>query len=372
MVIKCKKNYYEILGVTPDSDANEIKTSYRNLARKYHPDVNKAPDSSQKFKDVLEAYKTLSDTVKRKQYDMVNGFYKKTENKKVDNNSNSQSNFKRTKSHYEDDFDDFEDFVDSKKSEDKTTSKNNNKKENFNKKQKPDNYSKWFFKSRVNSILDEISKNHNKEAFVKQEPKNGDDVNTSISITVEEAINGTERVLNIMHKEVCPHCKGRKFINGAKCQQCEGTGFYQENRKITVKVPSGVKNNSKLRLVGEGNPGFFGGKNGNLYITLLVESDKNIKIDGNNICYNLAVSPFEAVLGGEIDIPNAKGNIKFVLPKMTNSGQQFRIAKKGIETNGHVGDMIITVVIQLPEKLSGDEIKMYEKLKDLSKSNVRE
>ena len=76
MVIKCKKNYYDILGVTPDSDENEVKNSYRKLARKYHPDINKSPESTVKFKDILEAYETLSDITKRKQYDMLNGFYK--------------------------------------------------------------------------------------------------------------------------------------------------------------------------------------------------------------------------------------------------------------------------------------------------------
>ena len=139
-----------------------------------------------------------------------------------------------------------------------------------------------------------------------------------------------------------------------------------------MKVPAGIKDNSKLRLQGEGNPGFFGGKNGNLYINVLIEPDKNMKLDGNNILYNLPISPFEAVLGGEIEVPSFDGKIKFVLPAMTNSGQQFRIARKGLKTNGNVGDMIITVEIQLPSTLTDDEISMYTKLKKMSKSCVRE
>ena len=100
--MKCKKNYYDILGVTPDSDNSEVKTSYRHLARKLHPDVNKDPDSVQKFKDVLEAYETLSDENKRKQYDMLNGFYKrpKPNFSKINNdnlNKDYKTNFKNNK-----------------------------------------------------------------------------------------------------------------------------------------------------------------------------------------------------------------------------------------------------------------------------------
>lgn len=374
MAIKSKKNYYDILGVTPDTNINEVKASYRRLARKYHPDVNKEAGSEDKFKDVCEAYETLSNETKRKQYDMLNGFYKKPQQKvkKEEAPKTKQPPPPQQKSHYEDDFEEFDEFEDFDEPE--TTPKENHKEEKTeNKKtEKHDNYTSWFFRKRVDSILDEISKNHNKEKNFYHEPKDGNDVNTDISISFTEAISGTERILNIMHKELCPHCQGRKFINGAKCPKCGGSGIFEERRKITVKVPAGVKNNAKLRLPGEGNPGFYGGKNGNLYIRLNIEPDKNLKIEGNNILYNLPISPFEAVLGGEIEIPSFGGNIKFTLPSMTNSGQQFRIAKKGLKTNGNFGDMIITVEIQLPTDLSDDEVSMYAKLKKMSKCSVRE
>lgn len=374
MVMKCKKNYYDILGVTPESDKNEVKASYRKLARKFHPDVNRDFGSEEMFKAVLEAYETLSDDKKRIEYNTKNGFYKKSKQDFTQKEANSKETQKpKAKSHYEEDYDeefedDFEDF------EYNQNTKTDNKQQ-FKKNYKT-NYSNWFFKDRVNSILDEISKNHakknnNKETF-KHELKNGDDITTTISITLSEAISGTERILNIMHKELCPHCQGRKFINGSKCTKCNGTGIFELKKKITVKIPAGVKNNNKLRLIGEGNPGFHGGKDGNLYINIIVEDDKNIKIEGNNIIYNLAVSPFEAVLGEEIEIPVFGGFVNFTLPPITSSGQQFRIAKKGLKTNGNVGDMIINVQIKLPEKLSDDELNLYAKLKKMSKTSVRE
>lgn len=376
MVIKCKKNYYDILGVTPDSDFAEVKSSYRFLARKFHPDVNKDPDSARIFKDVLEAYETLSDETKRKQYDMINGFYKKPKmnfsQEHNDSNLNSETFSKN------------EHFKNS--SSKKKQSKSAEKDENFNKSLKQDSmkntysqkketkhesYSNNFFRKHINSILDEISKTHREKPF-NSSPKDGDDIYTEIVIPFTESVSGTERVLNIMHRELCPHCKGRKFINGTKCSKCNGNGVYELKRRITIKIPAGVKNHAKLRLLNEGNPGFFGGKNGNLYVTINIEPDKNLKVDGSNILYNLKISPFEAVLGCKIDIPSADGIINLEIPAMTKTGQQFRIARKGLKTNGNVGDMIINVEIQLPDNLSADEISMYSKLKKMSQSCVRE
>lgn len=362
MVVRCKKNYYSILGVTPDSDNDEVKSSYRRLARQYHPDVNKDPDSAGKFKDILEAYETLSDDTKRKQYDMVNGFYKTPKR-------DFSKKYNRSYNYNEDlDEDDFEE--DSSENEEKSSSDKQQFEKKYKKTQET-SYSQSFFQDKVSSILDEISRKHS-EKKQKRTPKNGDDVFTEITISLTEAVSGSERILNIMHKEHCPHCDGRKFINGTKCSKCGGTGIYEINRKITVKIPAGVHNNSKLRLVGEGNPGFFGGTNGNLYITLKVEKDDNMQIDGNNILYKLYISPFEAVLGAQIKVPSYDGKINLTIPPMTQNGQQFRLSKQGLKTNGKFGDMIITVEIQLPKDLSDEEIRLYKELKKSSKNNVRE
>ncbi len=364
MTIKCKKNYYDILGVTPDSDNAEVKTSYRHLARIYHPDVNKSPESIEKFKDIIEAYETLSDEIKRKQYDMLNGFYKtpnkgfekKSETKKED----KKPEFKETSSAKS------SSFVEKENNNDKEGKQTQNKKQDIY-----ETYTQKFFKDKVSSILDEISRKHAEKAS-KRQPKDGDDVHTEVSITLTEAVRGCERVLNIMHKELCPHCSGRRFINSSKCPKCGGTGVYQTNRKLTVKIPKGVRNNSKLRLAGEGNPGFFGGNNGNLYITIKVEKDEHMQLDGNNVIYKLPISPFEAVLGSIVEVPAFDGNINLTIPPMTQSGQKFRIANKGIMTNGQVGDMIISVEIQLPKTLSEDEVSMYTKLKKMSQNSVRD
>ena len=374
MTMKCKKNYYDILGVTPDSDNDEVKSSYRKLARKYHPDVNKDFGSAELFKDVLEAYEILSDDKKRKNYDMINGFYKTPKDSYTSNSQNFNSFSDENKSEDKKNTSPSDEFKKASKntfSNSSNQNNNDNNKKHKDKNYNHDNYSAKFFKDRINSILDDIVKSHF-DRTARHEPKNGEDISTQIEISLSESITGTERVLNIMHKEICPHCRGRKFINSAKCPKCDGQGIYEEKRKITVKIPKGVKNKTKLRLIGEGNPGFYGGHNGNLYIDIIVIQDKNTTYDGNNILYTLPITPYEAVLGGEIDIPTCEGIIKFVLPSLTSSGQQFRIAQKGLKTNNNFGDMIITVEIQLPKELSDDEINLYEKLKKLSKTNIRE
>lgn len=346
MVIGVRKNYYEILGVTPDSDVQDVKFAYRKLARKYHPDVNKAPESAQKFKDVLEAYEVLSDEKKRKQYDMLNGFYK-TPKQKVKSES--------AKNEY-------------KKSEQAKSSTINENTTRPTFEENKEAFQKNNFKSAINDILDGIAK----EKKNKKIPKKGSDIYSEITISLEDSVRGTSRVVNVMHKELCPTCEGRRFINGAKCSVCNGSGEFSEHKKITVKIPSNIKNGAKLRITGEGNPGFNGGASGNLYLKVKVETNASIKLEGNNLLYKLPITPFEAVLGGKINIPVLDGQVQLILPKNTLSGQKFRLAGEGIKTNGKFGDMIVTVEIQIPKDLSEDEIKLYEKLKKLSHGNIRE
>ncbi len=346
MVIGVRKNYYAILGVTPDSDAQDVKCAYKKLARKYHPDVNKAPESAQKFKDVLEAYEILSDEKKRKQYDMVNGFYK-TPKQKV-NAQGARNEYQKT--------------AETKKSEPKS----NSTKPSFE--DSKEAFQKADFKTAINDILDGIAK----EKKNKKIPKKGEDIFAEVTVSLEESIKGTTRVINVMHKELCPNCEGRRFINGAKCSVCSGTGEFNEHKKITVKIPKNIKHGSKLRIQGEGNRGFNGGEDGNLYLTVKIEPDSNIKIEGSDILYRLPITPFEAVLGGKIDVPVFDGTVTFTIPEKTVSGQKFRLSGEGIKTNGKFGDMIITVEIQIPKNLTEDEIRLYEKLKKLSHGNIRE
>lgn len=365
MVANVRKNYYEILGVSADCTFSEIKSAYRRLARKYHPDVNKSPESVQKFKDITEAYDTLSDSVKRKKYNTLNGFYKSNDsnadNKQSQNYSSSSYRYSKNSSA------EFKKNSSDKVEPDKSQSTRfSDKKQKFEKKYEYHNEKQ--FTNVINDILDGISKNKK----TKKQPKNGDDIYTEITISLEDSIKGCERVVNVLHKETCPACEGRRFINGSKCTVCQGSGEFVQHKKITVKVPQRTLNGTKLRVLKEGNPGFNGGVAGNLYLTVRVEPNSNIRIDGNNILYRMPLTPFEAVLGGKVDVPVFDGKVILTVPPMTRTGQKFRLKGEGLKTNNIFGDMIVTVEIQLPKSLSDDEIKLYEKLKKLSQGNIRD
>ncbi len=322
-------NYYEILEVTPDSSSAEIKAAYRRLARKFHPDVN--PQGVKIFKDISKAYATLSDEKKRAQYDILNGFFKSSpeETAKTQNNEDTSQN----------------------------PQPNVRKKKEKN----------------ITEIINDIFENSRKNS-PKDEPKpiDGNDINTDVTISLKEAVHGATRTVNIVHTVRCPRCNGRKFINGAKCPVCSGSGEYSQHKRINVKIPKNVKNGAKLRIKGEGEQGEFGGKNGDLYLHINVEGTSKIQYDDLNILYNVPITPYEAVLGGEIVIPTFDGNVKLKLPPKTSSGQKFRVAGQGLKRNGKIGDMIVTVTIEISKRLSDDEVKLYEKLKKMSASDIRE
>lgn len=332
------KNYYSILGVTPDSTDAEIKSAYRRLARKFHPDVN--PYGATRFKEISEAYEVLSDAKKKLQYDTMNGFFKTPPRTEKAHTSSKQAKTEYKK-------------------------QSSQKDENFEYSTKT---SKEEFSKKINEIFEEFAKPKKEKPL----PKKGADIYEEISITIKEAVNGAERLVNIVHTTECPHCKGRKFINGTECPRCNGTGEKTEHRKITVKIPKRVKNGTKLRIPAEGDFGINGGKSGDLYIKIKIEPNSKVSFDGNNIVCTIPITPFEAVLGGKISLPSFDGNLNLKLPPKTHNGQKFRLAGQGLKQNGKIGDMIINVHIEIPHSLSDDEIRLYEKLKKLSSQNIRE
>ena len=309
------KDYYKILDIPEFSTSEEIKSAYRKLARRWHPDVaGSSADVISKFKEINEAYEVLSNNSKKADYDKARKFYSYgTSSQKTYNKTTTNPNFKET-------------YKEEKKS----------------------------------SFWDELFA---QKSEVKV-PKKGEDIYSDVEISVFEAMSGATKVINMLQTQICPKCGGRKFVNGAKCTCCSGKGETSTYKRFSVKIPAGIKHLSKIRLAEEGEKGLNGGRNGDLYLTIHIREPKNYKTEGLNILKTIQITPYEAVLGADVNVPTLLGNISMKISPNTRNGQKIRLSGCGIEQNNKVGDMIVTVEIQIPDNLTEEEISLYKQLRD--------
>ncbi len=360
-----EKNYYEILGIKPDATDNEIKSAFRKLARKWHPDVaGNSKDVVNKFKEINEAYEILSNPEKRKKYDTLRGIFTQTQ---------TQNKTSETK-------------TEKKQEEKNTTAKETRQTKNTQqkgpeKRATQGEQKKQEQQSNKNAFQDawESFLKKTKEADKPKQNKytakkiDGKDITSEITITVLEALQGTTRTVNILHTEPCPKCHGRKFANGGICAYCKGAGEMSVHKKLSVRIPEKVKHGSKIRIAGEGNQGINGGKNGDLYLIIKVDTENSAyQYDGLNILQTVPVEPYEAVLGSTIEVKTPDGYVQMKIMPNTMNGQKYRLAKEGLEKDGKKGDMIITISIEIPKDLTAEERILYEKLKLASNRNIRE
>lgn len=338
------KDYYQILDIPEFSTQEEIKKAYRKLVRTCHPDIaGNSSDIVKRFKDINEAYEFLSDSVKKADYDKARRFYSYAESGKKQANNKTQSVNNSTKPNFK-----------------STTSKSNETENNKN------NSFAFKWEELFNGIK---FSSENRNTTI---PQKGKDIYTDIEISVMESINGTIKTINMLKTQVCPKCGGRKFVNGSLCRHCHGKGDISEYKKFNVRIPAGIKDNSKIRLAGEGEKSQNGGLNGDLYLTVHIIGTQEYKAEGNNILKAIAISPFEAVLGTTIPINTPIGKVSLKISPNTQNGQKIRLANCGLEEYGKNGDMIVTVEIKIPKNLSQEEINLYKKLQELSTNNVRE
>jgi len=355
------KEYYQILGIKPSATQKDVKAAYRSLARKYHPDVNKGNKLSEiKFKEVGEAYDVLGDEKKRKQYDLLKGYNQAPKNEETI----SQQAKRRASEAY------------SEKKEEKSTTE---------KTSKPDKqpHPEKNFNDVFNEFIDNIFNKNNFSEPPPSQPKpkqtstpkkRGDDITADISISIAEAHNGTTRKINILHTDPCGQCKGAKYTNGSPCIICNGKGEVSNHKKINVKIPASVKEGSKIRIPYEGNKGQNGGQNGDLYLLIHIQKHSLFTFENLNVLCELPITPSEAALGTEIDIPTIDGHVNMKIPSETQSGQKFRLSGEGIadSKSGKRGDQIVTVMIEIPNNLSEKEKQLYQELARIRKSNPRD
>ena len=349
-----QRDYYEVLGLDKSADADAIKRAYRQLAKKYHPDLNPGDAEAEKsFKEVNEAYSILSDADKKAKYDQFG-------HAAFDPTAGAGGGYGG--GGFGGGFGDFGDLGD-------------------------------IFSSIFGGGFGGGSTQR------RNGPQRGDDVGARVTLTFEEAAFGCKKdvTYNRLHKcpacngtgaeagtsaETCPDCRGAgqrivnqrmggmtfqtkttcekcrgtgKFIK-SPCQKCRGMGLERENRKLTVNIPAGIDNGERIALRGQGCDGKNGGPAGDLIIEVTVRSHGIFERDGVNIYCEVPITVTEATLGAEIDVPTLEGTVKHKIEEGTQPGTVYTLRGKGIpyvnDRQGRRGDLIITVNVEIPRGLS--------------------
>ena len=366
-----KRDYYEVLGVSKSASDDEIKRAYRGLAKKYHPDKNPGDKEAEaKFKEANEAYDVLSDKDKRQKYDQF-------AHAAFDPSMGGGSGFGGFGGGFSGDFD-FGDIFSSFFGGSSTSSR-----------------------SRRNMPID------------------GEDVATRVTINFEEAAFGCKKEIHFARVEGCPDCgtsgaekgtkpetcstcrgsgsvtvkqqtmlgymqtqrpcqdcRGTGKIIKTPCQNCNGKGYIKVNKKLEVTIPAGIDSMQRIVLRGQGSVGRNGGDNGDLIIEVRVKNHEIFTRDGNNLYCDVPISFTEATLGAEIDIPILGGKPeKYEIPEGTQSGTSFTLRGKGIPdiNSKRRGDLIITVLVETPKNLNGEQKKLLRQFADSlgEKNNAR-
>ena len=345
-----KRDYYEVLGVDKNASEAEIKSAFRKLAKKYHPDVSKEPDAAEKFKEAQEAYAVLSDANKRRQYDQFG-------HSAFDQMGGAgASGF---------DFSDF-DFSD-------------------------------IFGDIFGSGFGFGGRSSNRS-------RRGNDTLVRIDLTFEEAVFGCKKDVKIdtmvecdscngkgghgektcqtchgsgqvtseqrtifgsfATRSTCQTCHGKGVTYDTKCSKCHGEGRIRENKTVEVKIPAGVDTGNKLRLNGKGEAGVNGGPNGDLYLEFKVKSHPLFERDENDVYLTLPITITEAVLGCKKDVPTLSGTVKLSIPAGSKTNDKHRLKGKGIADpqTGRKGDMYVIIDVHIPKKISRDQKKLFEAL----------
>jgi molecular chaperone DnaJ len=359
-----KRDYYEVLGVDKGADKKTIKKAYRKLAMKFHPDVSDDPESSEKFKEISEAYAVLSDEDKRNKYDQFG--------------HSGMEGFT-----YEDIFQNI----------------------NF------DDIFKGFGMD-FESVFDRFGFGFGRR---REGPQKGSDIGYDLNISLEEAAFGFETDIQVPHTKICPTCNGSRAEPGTEprtcpkcggsgqtqhvnrtifgqfvsvspcnncrgegkiidtpCTNCRGKGKVQDLNKIHVKIPPGVDDGSRLRIPGEGDAGVRGGPPGDLYILIHVKPHKLFRREGANLIYEMPISFVQASLGDKVEVPTLEGGVNLKIPSGTQTGTSFRIRGKGMPhlNYGGRGNLNIKVKVITPKKLSPKQKELLREFADVSGDEI--
>ena len=295
------KDYYKILGLTNNNVTTEqIKQAYREQAKKYHPDINTTSNfSEERFKDINEAYKTLSNTSTRRKYDRM-------WNSRIGKKQKNKGQAKREK--------------------------------------------KSAFAEFFQMFFGEIKNNKTKGEDIKgsKAPIKGENIETEITVSIFDAFYGVEKKLAL------------RAVNG-------------KMREFNIKIPAGIRNEEKVRLIGQGKPGENGGKAGDLLVRIHIKNDKKFTLNGINLITNLYLTPWEAAIGTKLNISSIDEEILLYIPQGTQCGEGLKLKGKGyLDGKGGRGDLIINIQIMNPTNITEKEKELFEQFKKISEYSPRE
>ncbi|MEX2488687.1 MAG: DnaJ C-terminal domain-containing protein [Pseudomonadales bacterium] len=297
------KDYYKIMGVEPDASAEEIKRAYKKLARKYHPDVSDESDAQNKFQEIGEAYDILKDPEKRAEYDQLRTYVNQGGAQRRTADGGQTFTFEQG------DFagTDFEDLLKS-----------------------------------VFGEREDFDMGGSRQGFGfgqrRQRQQQGNDIHHALTVTMEEAYHGGSRQVSLAMPD-------------------------GDTRKINVKIPKGITDGKELRLKGQGQPGSAPGLEGDLYLEIRIASHPVFELEGKNVTLVLPVTPWEAALGAEVEIPTLGGNVSMKIPANSSSGNRLRLKGRGLPGDPP-GDQFAILSIVNPEVESEEERTLFEQLRD--------
>jgi molecular chaperone DnaJ len=325
------KDYYKILGIKRDASEQEIKKTYRKLARQYHPDVNPGDKSAEaRFKEINEAFEVLSDKEKRQKYDKYGDQWQYADQFEKAGAAGGQRGTRW----------------------------------NFN---QGGGQGVHFEEGDLESLFGNLFGGRSGGFSRRPRSRRGRDLEYPVEVTLEEAFHGTNRVLSMENPQPCASCGGTGMIQNVPCSVCRGTGVISGAKRIEVKIPAGVKDGSRVRIAGKGEAGSGGGASGDLYLVTSVRPHRQFERKGDDLHTEVEVPLTLAALGGEVQVPTLKGKLALKIPAETQNGRVFRLSGQGMPHPGKStrGDLLAKVKVMLPAGLTDEEKDLFEQLRKL-------
>ncbi len=350
------KDYYKILGVERSVGNDDLRKAFRQLARKYHPDVAKnKKEAEEKFKEINEAYEVLSDPEKRRTYDQLGPYWKQGPQFRQSPGWQEFSGGKAGRAgrpgpggngggaEFEFGGTGFSDFFEQLFGQ------------RANRRRSGGDSGRGGFRSAPEDLAEA-----------------GRDIEGDIMVTLEEALRGSVRSVSLRRAAACDQCGGTGQSGRKPCAACHGEGVVSRTETHQVKIPPGITDGARLRIGGKGEAGVGGGPPGDLFLTVQLAGHPDFRVEGANLYYDLELAPWEAVLGASVSVPTLEGSVNIRIPPGTQTGQQLRVRGRGLGRESDRGDLHVLIRVQVPKDITDAERRLWEQLAKDSNFRPRE